>query len=98
MRQHNMAAITLTFGDCAENHAGMQKLGSSAPEGLAFCDLVRAKARFEAAGCECELVDLISRARVEEEFDDDPDPADVLIVRGGVAALLARGAADASAA
>jgi hypothetical protein len=93
-----MSAITITFGDCAENNVGMQQLGEAAEEGFSYEDLVRAKVRFEAAGCRCELVDLISAGGVETLGDPDegPEPGYVLIVRAGVDALLgAPGAADA---
>ena len=87
-----MSAGTITFGEVAENHAGMQKLGVVAGPGLTFRELVRAKAAFEAVGCPCEIVDLISRGGVEDTFDAlEPEPAEVLIVRGGLAALLAAG-------
>ncbi len=90
-----MAAITITFGDCAENHVGMEKLGAAAANGLTYEELVRAKRRFEAAGYTCELVDLIGRGRVEDAFDGtEPEPAYVLIVRRGVEALLAPATAD----
>jgi hypothetical protein len=85
------SATTLTFGECAENHVGMQKLGGVADEGFTYGELAAAKWRFEALGYECELVDLISRGRVEEY---DPEPAHVLIVRRGVEALLGGATAD----
>lgn len=88
-REAPAAAMTLTFGDCAENHVGMQKLGIGAASGLSFADLVAAKAKFEAAGLECELVDLVGRAAVEDAFEgfEEPGPAHVLVVRGGAGAL-----------
>jgi hypothetical protein len=79
---------TLTFGDRAENHRGMQILGDAAPDGFTVAELREAAARFEAAGARSELIDLAplaGRAGVPE--------AAVLVVRGGVEALLG-GAAD----
>ncbi len=91
--------MTVTFGDCAENHAGMQKLGAAAPAGLTYRELLAAQRLFEASGCDCEMVDLVAAARVEDAFgDSDPDDAEVLIVRGGVEALLRRAHPAASAA
>jgi hypothetical protein len=81
-----MATTTITFGDCAENHVGMQKLGALAPCGFTAAELAAARDRFEAAGCDCELVDLVAAGCVEEHR---PEPASVLVVRGGVDALLA---------
>ena len=90
------SAITITYGDCAENHVGMQKLGVLRPEGLTYSDLATARDRFERLGCRCELVDLVSRARAEDVFEGlDPEPAEVLVVRGAVDAILGEGGADA---
>jgi hypothetical protein len=79
-----MPTTTITFGEVAENGPGMQQLGVKAAAGLSYEELVRAKHAFEAAGYRCELIDLISAAGVEEL---GPEPAFVLIVRGGVAAF-----------
>ena len=46
------------FGEVAENHVGMQKIGAMAERGLSITDLKTAKERFEKEGCHCELVDL----------------------------------------
>ena len=35
----NEYVIALTFGDCAENHAGMQKLGKIKEKGMNLDDL-----------------------------------------------------------
>jgi len=89
-----MAGATITFGDVAENHAGMQKLGAMAAAGLGRGELAAAQARFEAAGFACELVDLVARAGVgPADFGGADVPgAWVLLVRGGCAALLPAGA------
>eukprot|EP00048_Salpingoeca_helianthica_P019653 m.245321 g.245321 ORF g.245321 m.245321 type:complete len:361 (-) comp36312_c0_seq1:23-1105(-) len=82
------AVITITYGDCAENHVGMQKLGEAASEGLSCAELVLAKQEFEERlGCTCELIDLVAAGQAEG-LEPAPEPASVLIVRGGVAALL----------
>ncbi|KAL6055447.1 putative Mimivirus encoded protein [Balamuthia mandrillaris] len=47
--------FTITFGDQAENHAGMQKLGEKATEGFSLEDLQKAKAWFEERGVKVEL-------------------------------------------
>jgi hypothetical protein len=39
--------ITLTFGDCAENHRGMQEIGEKAARGMYFGDLEACKKFFE---------------------------------------------------
>lgn len=45
-------AITLTFGDCAENHKGMQVIGEQANEGFTKADLVHALRKFGKERCE----------------------------------------------
>ena len=56
--------VTITFGDCAENHVGMQKLGQIAETGLSCAELVNAQKQFEELGCECELIDLVKAGNV----------------------------------
>jgi hypothetical protein len=81
-----MAATTITFCECAENHAGMERLGAKENEGFSLDDLVKTRLLFEAAGYACELTHLIEAARVEE-LEPEPEPAYVLIVRGGAGAF-----------
>lgn len=76
-----MSAITITFGDCAENHVGMQKIGEAADEGFTYENLLHAYRTYEAAGFQCELIDLISEGEVEEL---EPEPAFLLIVRNAI--------------
>jgi hypothetical protein len=84
--------ITVTFGDRAENHAGMQQLGTAASVGLTYGDLYCAAQKFRRQGCECQLLNLITEAGVELLGDEGgPEPAYLLIVRKGVDALLATG-------
>jgi len=82
--EHFMATntYTITFGDQAENHVGMQKIGSLASEGFHSNDLLQAKSWFEEKGIACELIslhDLLPEDRdVEEAF--------VLVARNGIRA------------
>ena len=62
----------------------MQKIGELAAEGISVEELEAAKAKFEAAGAECKLVDLASYAPKDQVVD----PAAVLIIRDGVKLLL----------
>jgi len=71
-----MSTITLTFGDQAENHHGMQKIGNLSEKGFTYDDLIAAKTIFEEKGIECELVVL------DKETD-----AYFLIARNGVSAF-----------
>jgi len=78
--------ITLTFGDMAENHVGMEQIGSMVAEGEGFKldDLKTIQASMEAIGCTCELISLSGG-----ELSLHPLPmAHVLIIRQGVPALL----------
>jgi hypothetical protein len=81
--------ITLTFGEVAENHKGMQLLGYIAKEGegLNIDDFVQAKINFENNGFKCEIIDLVKEGDVGH-FNPPPRPAYVLIVKNGINALL----------
>jgi hypothetical protein len=70
-----MSVITLTFGDMAENHVGMEQIGEMANEGEGFHleDFVQIKKTMEELGATVELVSL-----------SDESPAHVLIIRNGV--------------
>ena len=73
--------ITLTFGDCAENHRGMQAIGEMAKSGLGLKELQATKVWFEMHGKVCELVDL--KELLPVECRETAEPAFVLIIRGG---------------
>lgn len=77
------SAITITFGDQAENHAKMQCIGKMAPSGFTIEELGAAAAAFEAAHYKCELVYL------NEALPEDTEgvPAAVLIIRNGLKAF-----------
>lgn len=81
--------ITLTFGEVAENHKGMQLLGYIAKEGegLNIDDFVQAKIKFENKGFRCEIIDLVKEGDVGH-FNPPPRPAYVLLVKNGINALL----------
>ncbi len=84
----NNHAITLTYGDQAENHKGMQIIGQMAETGFNLQDLTTCKQRFEAAGNLCELIHLNQFLPAQLEPNSTADPAYVLVVRGGVNTLL----------
>eukprot|EP01092_Planopodium_desertum_P004852 TRINITY_DN2053_c0_g1_i2.p1 TRINITY_DN2053_c0_g1~~TRINITY_DN2053_c0_g1_i2.p1 ORF type:complete len:212 (-),score=18.19 TRINITY_DN2053_c0_g1_i2:25-660(-) len=81
--------VTITFGDVAENHVGMQKIGEMSTEGFSFADLESAKSKFESLGSKCELISLNDSLPAEHSKDSDPSAA-ILIVRGGVDLLLGK--------
>lgn len=72
--------ITVTFGDQAENHRGMQVIGSLAEVGFNLSELEHTQDLFTEAGYTCELVAL-------DYTTQYPDAA-VLIIRNGVTAIL----------
>eukprot|EP00036_Acanthoecidae_sp_10tr_P010381 CAMPEP_0182918254 /NCGR_PEP_ID=MMETSP0105_2-20130417/1981_1 /TAXON_ID=81532 ORGANISM="Acanthoeca-like sp., Strain 10tr" /NCGR_SAMPLE_ID=MMETSP0105_2 /ASSEMBLY_ACC=CAM_ASM_000205 /LENGTH=308 /DNA_ID=CAMNT_0025055319 /DNA_START=109 /DNA_END=1035 /DNA_ORIENTATION=+ len=92
-------AATLTFGEVAENHVGMQQVAEAghavrADIGFDVADLERFQAEWEQQGASCELV------RLNDALDGVPDAAAaseaaVLVARGGADALLGLGGATA---
>jgi alkylated DNA repair dioxygenase AlkB len=77
--------ITLTFGDCAENHKSMQKIGEPLKTGFSKKELDEAKKYFEDRGVVCEMVNLNT---LLQQSDVKFTPAYLLIIRGGVNSLL----------
>ena len=73
--------ITLTFGDCAENHKGMEMIGKivNKGEGFSLEDLHAIQTKFESIECKTELHILNNI--------DQPEAA-VLIIRDGVNCIL----------
>jgi len=73
--------ITLTFGDMAENHVGMEQIGQMVAEGQGFHleDLQAIQRTMEARGVVCELMTLSAA---------EQPSAYVLVMRKGVNALL----------
>ena len=95
-RMNALSFCTLTFGDQAENHAGMQVLGElvSRGEGFSASDLLSYKSVFECLGARCELIPLSLSVGVEAGVEV-PESAFVLVIRGGVDAAIGAGGASA---
>jgi len=74
----NIETITITFGDVAENHKGMQTLGAIAPSGFDHADLVLAAEWFTSHKIETTIHSLTCPR--------EASPAYVLIAHGGVGA------------
>jgi|694.fasta_scaffold12263_13 hypothetical protein len=91
------SAITITLGDQAENHKGMQIIGKMADCGFTNEELERAKNIFEQEGCSCEFVDLKERLISTWKNEDliEIEDASVLIVRGAVTHILSKVGFDA---
>jgi len=90
----NNKALTITFGECAENHKGMQMIGNIANNGFSINDLNRAKQYFDDLGVQTELIDLKQKlidSNLENNQEFDPnlvEPASVLIIHNGICAIL----------
>lgn len=78
---------TLTLGDMAENGVEMEKSGTAATHGYSMEMMTFLKGRFEACGAVCEAHDL-NEGLIGSEFEGQGEPAQLLIVRGGVNAIL----------
>jgi len=78
----NRETFTLTFGDQAENHVGMQKLGSLADHGFSFQDLCQAQDKCKNVQTELHrLNDVLDKDGIETKEVDD---AHLLIIRRGI--------------
>jgi hypothetical protein len=78
--------FSITFGDVAENHKGMQKVGNLSDCGFNLDDLNRIKDWFESKGSKCNIVNL--HWLLEEEDAQAKNPAYILIIKNAVNSLL----------
>lgn len=76
---------TLTFGDQAENHIGMQKIGTLASEGFNLSDMIKMRDWFVQRGCSGMMVDLTASLPEGISYDGD---AYVMIIHKGLNTLL----------
>eukprot|EP00484_Ammonia_sp_Unknown_P030229 CAMPEP_0197031150 /NCGR_PEP_ID=MMETSP1384-20130603/10237_1 /TAXON_ID=29189 /ORGANISM="Ammonia sp." /LENGTH=331 /DNA_ID=CAMNT_0042460639 /DNA_START=69 /DNA_END=1064 /DNA_ORIENTATION=- len=80
------STISITFGDAAENHVGMEIIGKLAAEGFTVDDLQKAEQKFIALHqAKTELVTLNEYLPKDQECDST---AAVLIIRNGVQLML----------
>ncbi len=82
--------ITITFGDVAENHVGMQQIGQLAPEGFTVAELTSIRDAALKDGYNCELIDLNSYLPSEVR---NTTAAAILIIRNGVNYVLGKNTA-----
>jgi len=75
---------TITFGECVENHAGMQMVGSKSNTGFTVDELKTAYELAVENGFDCELIDLNESLPEGEKGEN----ACILIVREGVTMFL----------
>lgn len=80
--------FTITFGNQAENHVGMEKMGEDLEKGLSLKNLENIKNFFEKYDYICELIDL--KELLDEDLLDKGENvcASVLIIRRGSILLL----------
>lgn len=78
--------FSLTFGDVAENHKGMQKIGNLSDNGFNLDDLNQFKNIFENKGCECNLINLHSL--LNDATIRSNNEAYILIIKNAVNVLL----------
>ena len=82
------STITITFGDQAENHAGMQKIGELADKGFTINELENAKIKFEEKGAKCEFIKLNEYLPDKYKKNKDIEQAAILVIRNGVNIIL----------
>ena len=82
---------TITFGDVAENHARMQKIGTLHKNGYSIEQMERVQAKLNELGIETEMVDLDIGAEFEGDDDEkvlEFEAAKVLVIRRGAQFIL----------
>jgi hypothetical protein len=82
-----METWTITFGECVENHAGMQKIGDIDKCGFTYNELVHAQNEFIADGLNATIYDLTDK--LEEKYQklldkDELSSACILVVKNGI--------------
>ena len=76
--------FTVTFGDVAENHARMQKIGVLANNGYSTQQIDILANKLSSLGLQCELVNLSEHWAGQEKVND----AHVLVIRRGAQFIL----------
>lgn len=79
-------SISLTLGDRAENHFGMQLIGNLAKEGFTLKDLKKIKNKFNSKNVECEFINL--KDYLDDEYKKEAQEGGILIIRNGINFLL----------
>jgi hypothetical protein len=83
------SVITLTFGDQAENHVGMEQLGKMVDEGQGFNldDLMTMRTKFKSLGAFTQIYNL-EKDELESEEEEKKPEAHLLVIRNGVNIIL----------
>lgn len=81
------STITITFGDQAENHVGMGKIGNLLSTGLSTEQLHQIYVNLLELGFLCELINLKSGLNGTTIYSQAPD-ANILVIRNWVSSVL----------
>ena len=82
--------ITLTFGESAENHKGMQVLGSIASKGITSTELTIIKSKYELLGFQCHIHNLTQIPMLAatnptpSKSSQNLDQAQLLVIKGAI--------------
>jgi hypothetical protein len=79
--------VTLTYGDVAESHAGMQNIGKKSKHGFSLADIKRADAFFKERGCETVIIHL-NDFLPEEVKNSKTEEAYLFIAKKGLHCLV----------
>lgn len=80
---YTKSTFTLTFGNRAENHKGMQIIGTKLDKGLSLDDLEDAKMYFARKGAETLIINL-NEYLDEEGKSEDVEIAKLLVIKEGI--------------
>lgn len=80
-----MASLSITFGDQAENHKGMQKIGTAATQGISVNELSQLFQHYTQQGVMCHHYDLMSGLPIEQRGKLE---ASILVIRNGLELLF----------
>ena len=75
--------ITLTYGDCAENHVGMQQLGKKEDNGFSKSELISLYKKVKNEKGLCELI-ILNDFLSDEQLKRVDDVAVVFVLRNGI--------------
>lgn len=82
------STYTITFGDQAESHVGMEQLGQLSDHGFTINDLKEGQKLFESQGSVCQYIRLNDYLPVLLRNDPDIEEAGLLVIRKGVDTIL----------
>ena len=75
--------ITLTYGDCAENHVGMQQLGKKEDNGFSMSELISLYKKVKGENGLCELI-ILNDFLNDEQLKRVDNRAGVFVLRNGI--------------